>query len=350
MKTHRPFNGLTNHGLTNHGLTERRRYLAVLPITLLLVLLTSGYAQRFIFATDRDYIESNDIQSELFLYDGGSQLRLTRTLDQSEYDAALSPDGTWLAYAALTDETAQTWEYQVRGLDDDTILVRFPISGSAEMTRPAGGFPIRWIDNERFVGQVADNDFDWSVVMFDRDGESMVLSRGYGMALSPDRTTLATDRDGTVYLLDLTGDDDALPLAAGTPLSWLDDETVMVFRDEAIELLDVTSAESEVLHDGLGYSFDLLWNRERSYYAVLGVRFEQPYVLVYSPDHRLVSSRDLIGLVNEIAWLGSDTLLFASQVEEDVFILSLDLTGRETILINSFGSDFAPVAAPQASF
>lgn len=314
----------------------------------MMLVATSGHAQRFVFATDRDFVESTVIlQSELFLYDDGSQLRLTRTPEQSEYDAAVSPGGDWLVYAVLVDEATQAWEYQVRAIDDETIVARFPVNDEAtDMTRPAGGFPLRWADNARFVAQTADADFDWSVVRFNRNGDSTPLAQGYGVALSPGSSQLATGRDGVSYVIDVESGDEAR-LADGTPLGWYDDDGVLIFRDDAVYLVSAADGSEALLHDDLGYSFAFAWSPARRYYALLGVRFEQPYLLVYNPDHELVSSRDLAGAVNDISWLDDSTMLFSTQLGEDSLVLSIDLTGRETVLVESFGSDFAPLALPQ---
>lgn len=341
---------MTKRPARARSVTRTARRGAGLIVLAIMLAATTGYAQRFIFATDRDFVESTAVlQSELFLYEDGSQLRLTRTPDQSEYDAAVSPDGNWIAYAVLVDEVTRAWEYQVRAIDDETIVARFPVNDEGlDMTRPAGGFPLRWADDERFVAQTADANFDWSVVRFNRNGDSTTLASGYGVALSPGSSRLATGRDGESYLIDI-GSGDEVRLADGTPLGWYDDDGVLVFRDDAVYLVSTADGSETLLHDDLGYSFAFAWSPARRYYALLGVRLEQPYLLVYDPDHALVSSRDLAGAVNDISWLDDDTLLFSAQLGEDSLVLSIDLTGRETVLVESFGSDFAPLALPFTS-
>src|SRR5690625_1302 len=192
---------------------------AVLLLTAVLLSLFTAAAQEFVFTSNRLpagtlAVDGSRLpQNELFLYRGGSELRLTATLDEEEWDPAVSPSGRYLAYVVShgvpdwsTDAPAPelSWSLRIMDLEDHLVLEEWPVPAADGHTRPAGGFGIGWYPAEdalllQHPGPAADNVTITRFTVGEEKPE--VLTRGRGAWLDLARGWILTTIDsyGTAY-------------------------------------------------------------------------------------------------------------------------------------------------------
>lgn len=322
---------------------------------LVVTLLTFAHAQEFVFVSDRVYrsLQAYDgyfwRQNDLFLYRNGSELRLTRTPELAEYDPTPTASGSRVAYAVKpTDEPPGSghwdfrWQYRVieTPLGREVARWDMPNAETLALTRPAGGFIIRWLDEDTFFAQVPDAEWNWEVHQFSiSTGEHQFVTRGYGIALSPDKRWLATERNGISYVLELsTGQE--IALAAGEPLGWLDAQHLFVARPDALYLVELeTERETQLFnYYGLYYSFTV--SPDAKHYAFTLHQDDSWYVFILDNAHHEVLSYSYPNHVEQPDWLDSERLVFGLMASDNSMIVLLDVRGNDPILVDSQGFDY----------
>lgn len=328
-----------------------------------LFLFSRTHAQSFVFLSDRlpraeaartsGYAQQTDV----FLYRDGSELRLTNTDGASEYDAVPSPTGALLAYvtvdlAPVADVPApfapQGWHVEVLDLLTLRVVARWQIDNTVGMTRPAGGFQLRWLPGEQaLLGQVPTTDGRWEVHRFDRGfPRSTRLAEGFGIVLDASGTRFATERAGVVYAVDVTTGDPVttapVAVAAGTPLGWVDDEVLIALPEGMIRASPTSSGVFDVFAFPGNYG-ELAWSPDGAHYAVVLHQDGSWFVIVATREHRFVEDYQLPGPVEGLDWLADDAMVFSVERESTHFgIAALRLDGYDPVLVDSWADDFGP--------
>jgi hypothetical protein len=323
---------------------------------LLLSLLGSGSAQRFVFSSDRIRQEMtsplSEAQNDLYLFDAGSEIRLTSTPDQAEYDPSPSPDGQLIAYASTnfiagaTDfEASWAWRYQVIDLAGRE-LASWDLPGGENTFRPAGGFDIVWQAGSRsFLAQGYDSAGAWEILHFSLgEAGSVPLAKGFGIVQSNDGRFLVTMRDGAVYVIEIaTGLESAL--GEGYPLGWTPDSSaVFLERNFALLLVPPASPDRHKVVGDSGPYLALDWSPGRSAYAYTIVH-EDGTSAVFFHDQRntFQGSFGVEGSVDSFDWLDDERLVFElAPSPEERLIGVIDRSGNVVVLVDSAGEDQTP--------
>ncbi|UCH27186.1 MAG: hypothetical protein JSV66_05970 [Trueperaceae bacterium] len=325
-------------------------------ILVLLSLLGSASAQRFIFSSDRIRQEVasplSEAQNDLYLFDAGSEIRLTSTPDLAEYDPSPSSDSQLVAYAStdfiagVTDyEASWTWRYHVIDLNGRE-LASWDLPGAENTFRPAGGFDIFWLpDRSGFLAQGYDADGAWEIHRYFLDQtDSIPLTKGFGIVPSADGRFVVTMRAGESYLVEIeTGLETSL--GEGYPLGWAPDGgAVFLERNFALLLVPPTSPERTKLIGDTGPYLALAWNPTRSAYAYTTVH-EDGSSAVYFHDRRntFLGSYGVEGLADSFDWLDDERLVLEwLPSSEEHLIAVIDRSGNIAVLVDSAGSDQTP--------
>lgn len=319
-------------------------------LVMLILILGTTQAQHFVFVSDRGLqsFQANEegrfpVQSDLFIYRDGSEIRLTRTTDQSEYDPSPSPDSQLLAYAVThvdhSDET-RSWSYRVIDLPLGREVASFDIARSTGETRPAGGFQITWLDSTQFLAQVWGSAHDWEIHRFTLGNvDSEFIARGFGIALSPDKQRLVTEFNEMVKVVDIQTGEHTLQ-AAGTPLAWYDDTQIFVTRPDSLMLLDTDSQSLSQLANYLGWYYDLRVSPDQLHYAYVSEYEDAWYVTIVNRNHDEVAERSFISYVTGLEWLTSDQLILTLYEGEKSKLVVLDFLGNAPYLVDSAGYDY----------
>lgn len=342
-------------------MTDAKR---IFPFALIaLIVFSSAHAQSFVFLSDRlpragaERITGYAQQTDVFLYRDGSELRLTHTDDASEYDAVPSPSGTLLAYvrvdlSPVADVPAAPaplgWHIEVLDLVTLRIVDRWQIDGSTGMTRPAGGFQLRWLpDEQALLAQVPTAPDAWEVHRFDRGvPRSTRLTEGFGIVLDAAGSRFATEHDGVVYALDVTtGADEAtvpVAVAAGTPLGWAGEEVLIALPEGMVRVSPTESGVVDVFAFPGDYGA-VAWSPDGAHYAVVLQQDGYWFVIVANRDNGFVEDYQLPGPVEGLDWVADDTLVFAVEREATHFgIATLRLDGYDPVVVDSWADDFGP--------
>jgi hypothetical protein len=308
-------------------------------------------AQHFVFVSDRGLqsFQANEegrfpVQNDLFIYRDGSEIRLTRTTDQSEYDPSPSPDSQLLAYAVTHvnhyDET-RSWSYRVIDLPLGREVASFDIARSTGETRPAGGFQITWLDNTQFLAQVWGSGNHWEIHRFTLDNaESEFVTHGFGIALSPDKQRLVTEFNEMVKVVDLETGEHTLQ-AAASPLAWYNDTHIFVTRPDSLMLLDTDSQSLNQMASYLGWYYDLRVSPDQTHYAYVSEYEDTWYVTIVNRNHEEVAERSFISYVTGLEWLTSDQLILTLYEGERSKLVVLDFLGNAPYLVDSAGYDYS---------
>ncbi len=315
-----------------------------------LLVLGSVKAQHFVFVSDRglrSFEAAEDglfyLQNDLFIYRDGSEVRLTRSLGESEYDPSPSLDASRIAYAVtpVGNREDATWEYRVLELPLGRPLAAWPIPHSRGMTRPAGGFPIVWLDEQSFLAQVPDSAWNWEIHRFSVGRpDSERIASGFGIHLSPDRTQLATEHNGLTRIVDLASGE-SRSLAAGEPLGWHDNERVFVARPDRLSLLDVASEALQDVFTYFGRYYGLRHSPSRAHYAYINEQGGTWYVSFVSSEHGELGEQSFANPVLALEWLNEERVVLTIEEMDGTKLALLDFAGNAPYLINRNGHDFA---------
>ena len=314
-------------------------------------------AQEFVFVSDRVLRSLERIdgsfysQSDLFLYRNGSEIRLTFTADAAEYDPIPSPDGQFIAYAVtdlvhpVDDDADWQWRLEVIDLLLRRTQASWKMPNSEGITRPAGGFAIAWLEDGRsFLAQVPGEGSQWEVHRFSiGQPESEMVARGFGVVTSPDGAYVATARNGITYAIDLAKGEEVV-LAAGDPLGWNGNDTLLIARTDAVTEVDVTSQRADLVADYFGQYYGLRWNPARDLYAYILEQNETWYVTIARADHQEVETYSFTSFVETLDWLSDEHLVLSLERDGASALALLDLFGNDPIIVDSIGSDHSPRA------
>ncbi len=319
-----------------------------------LVVLTGAMAQRLVFVSDRaDALSLR--QGELFLFDDGSELRLTSTPELAEFDPSPSPDGGLIAHAATsflsgvsTFDDSWSWQYRVVDLSG-RLREAWPLPGGDDSFRPAGGFAIAWLpDGRSFLAQGLDAAGNWEVHRFVLGARRTVrLAQGFGIVPSPDGSRFATSRNGIIYLVEVaTGNEQVF--AGGTPLGWTSDGLELLF-EQNLALLRAPASDPEAVRfvGDSGPYLELRYRRDGGRYAYTTVHEGRSAVFFHDADHRYLGSFDVGGFVESFDWLDDERVVLELVLPTGarrIDVLGSD--GVQLTLIDSAGDDGAPRVLP----
>lgn len=309
--------------------------------------------QRVIFTSDRADPRAVR-QNEIFVYDRGSELRLTDTPVWAEYDPVPSPDGAWIVTAATNFLYGFTsfddeWSWRYVLVDENGRQHQsWSLEGSSGSFRPAGGYQIAWLpDGRSFLANAYDDTGDWRVVRYVLDSaQTIALGQGYETVLHPDGERFATSHNGIIYLVEIaTGE--RTTLAGGRPLGWSADGSELIF-EQGTTLFRARPEDPDrlrILGDAGPYvSLRNAPGGER--YAVASIAGEASSIVFYDADHELAQSWLLAESVVALEWL-DDAWLVIELVDPDgrrLELLSID--GDRIPFVDSFADDASPRVLP----
>jgi len=328
-----------------------------LVISLALLSGAFGVAQEFVFVSNRLKAEPEVgpsgqalHQNELFLYRDGSQIRLTFTPEEDEWDPQPSPFGRFLAYVVndkVTDWAAEDiqldWNWHLRILDLETLLVLedWQLPDSTGTSRYAGGFDIAWTEDEStlFVQLPGGQDSGRIGMVEVGNPDVSVIGRGFGVALSRQGGIATTADAFATYIEPVTLQ--PYPLVAGEGIGWVGTDMVIGGEDR-LSLFDPIAATETVLSDFSGYYMYFVSTSDGSRHAwlrydageegtlitVVDAGFEMVTAWVY-PDH-----------VSRIEFMDEDTLLLTAMAGSNFIISAVRIsTHLEHQLVSSLGFD-----------
>lgn len=330
---------------------KHRKPLSGLVLTLVL-LFTAANAQDFVFASNRLRAEPATgpsgtplHQNDLFLYRNGSEIRLTFTPTEDEWDPQPSPSGRYLAYLVndtiidwTADELPQTWNWLVRIMDLETglTLEEWPIPRAAGSTRVAGGFDIAWSPDENaLLAQGFHDDGHGIIFRFEvGNPEPVSLTRGLGVFLHPELAWFATTQDGFVTVIDpLSGNQ--YPLEAGEALGWLGDE-VIVGGDDRLKLMNPVTAEETRLDSTNDYYPVFVTSPAGTRHAWISYARDSAGTVITVVD----SSFDRLAswlyndFIDSLVWLDEESLIVNGMLGDNLAITQVRVEdGAEIVLV-----------------
>lgn len=337
-----------------------KRFVNTLSVGIILLFMAAN-AQEFVFVSDRllrfDHaIVEGDyhLQSDLFIYRSGSEVRLTRTPDQDEYDPMPSPDGRLVAYAAQdalhpAGEQTWAWRFEVIDLLLGQRLASWELPNSRDMTRPAGGFSITWLpDSHGFIAMVPRGNDAWMIHQFTLgESDSTLLADGASPVLSPDGRYLAF-ANPRIGIFDIKRGEHVMWTAGDHPLGWFDDTHLFVASPEMLELVDITTGERQQLFDYYGLYGTLAWSPSGRHYGFSLLQDDAWYLIIANRNHKSDNYVQLNGQLFSFDWLKNDTLVYSFMTSaDDLAIASIDLAGNNPILVDSHMNDFDARAIPR---
>lgn len=327
------------------------RHLVVFTVVLSFV----SFAQSFVFVTDRvaplnaDWNEPEQRQTDIFLFEDGSEVALTHTNTLSEYDPTPSPDGRYLAYAESdfvypNDFESSSWHYVVLDLVSKQEVARFDMPNAVKTFRPAGGFMITWkADSSGFFAQVSSSDYFWDIYEFSLlSMKARFVGSGFGIALNDVSDRLATTQDGFVKLIRLHNGAE-WRIIAGEALAWLGLDLV-VAQENSLFLIKQRGGGEE-LFDFLGFYTAIAFDKTKSRYAFTLLQEDQWFVVLATAEHELIAKQSVDGLIDSLVWLEDSLLVAYLPNSEAQFVISeLTLDGRFRPLVASQADNFFPKA------
>jgi len=285
-------------------------------------------AQRFVFTSDR-FSPLTVSQYDLFLYDDGSELRLTHTPDLAEYDPSPSADGNFIAYAATTFIASVTsyddsWQWSYHVIDDrGQEVANWKLTGLDNDFRPAGGFDITWLgDNRSFLAQTLDEEGNWEVRRYLIDAQDPeLLAKGFGIELNPDGLRFATARGGTTFLIDILSGQET-PLLECTPLAWTPDgRDLYLAQDKSLLRVPLADPEAKQLVSDSGPYLDFHWSPDHRQYAYTTSQDGTSAVFFHDADDTFLVSFELDGFAEDFDWLDDETLLLELARDTDEHLI-----------------------------
>lgn len=336
------------------------RVLAILCFVFTLMFFTNSQGQDFLFLSDRvpriDPFDAEDSyvgQVDVFMYREGSEVRLTYTDTESEFDAVPSPDGRYMALASSSfvypvELEASSWHYYVI----DTLLGRrvasFEMPNSEGTLRPAGGFQITWLaDGSAFLAQVPSSDFMWQIHKFDLESQtSEFLMDGFGVVLNDDATRLASSEEGQVKVLDLASGE-IFDVIEGSPLAWTQDNHLLITQPNSFRLMDGVLRNGQEIFDFFGFYSGFKWSPARSNYAFVLAQQESWFVVAVEANHAFMNEFEIEGVIDSLDWLSETELLVSYLKSEDDFaIAKLNLDGSVHTIVDSWVHDYGVRVSP----
>lgn len=333
----------------------------LLRAAMLLSLFTAANAQEFVFTSNRLAAETRAAdgsrlpQNELFLYRDGSELRLTVTPDEEEWDPAVSPSGRYLAYVVshgVPDWTMDapvpelSWSLRIMDLEDGFILEEWPLPDANGHTRPAGGFSIAWYPAEdalllQHPGPGADNA---TITRFAVGNEKPeVLTRGRGAWLDLARGWILTTIDSYATAYDpLSGANHTL--LQGEALGWHWSGAVVATPGRLL-LIDPVTAARTILSalPGDYQLFQQSPDGDRAAWVRNNFSIPAVFVGIAETDDWTISEYLLDDYVESIAWLDSETLVISHIDGEYFTISSLNLSEGDLLpLVATFSDSMGP--------
>lgn len=315
-------------------------------------LAASGAAQDFVFVSNRlpaepPVSDSGQLmrQNELFRYEDGSEIRLTFTPSDNEWDPQPSPSGRYVAYYAndtvvdwAAAELPDTWDWYLRILDLESglLLEEWLLPDSAGSTRMAGGFQTAWLPDESgLYAQVMDAGHDGLIARFTIGSPTaMAVSRGTGLHLDAARGWLATALDGYATVIDpFSGNQ--YPLVLGEPLGWVGDQLV-VGGAGPLMLMDPVTAERNVLDSSADYYPFFAVSPAGSRYVWLSYSLDSTGTRLVVTDGNFapVASWLRADYIESAHWLDEGTLLLTGMLADTMAITRLDVSeGFETDVV-----------------
>lgn len=327
--------------------------------------MSSATAQEFLFVSDRlpaepAYGASGNAlrQNELFLYRDGSEIRLTFTPDEAEWDPAPSPSGKYVAYVVndtIIDyqavEWPETWNWSVRLMELETglLLEEWPLPGTSGIERVAGGFSIAWYpDEQSLLVQALAPDLSGLVALLERgDPEPRILGRGFGVSLDPERGWFATSVDGHATVFDpISGHQ--YPLRAGQPLGWAGTDLV-IGGPEMLSVYDPVTAEQVILDEGTDYYYSQFTvSPDGLNYAWIRYSYGAGSVItVASSDLSERTSWQTPDYAAELRWLDDSSLLLTGIVDGSLALSRVSADGSASwVLVGTRSDNFNAVPMP----
>ncbi len=321
-----------------------------------------SFAQSFVFVTDRvarlntEWSEPQQRQTDIFLFENGSQIAITQTDALSEYDPTPSPDGRYLAYAESNfvypnDFESSSWQYVVIDLVSKQELARFEMPNAVKTFRPAGGFIITWkADSSGFFAQASSSDFSWDIYEFSLleseliEPELSFVSSGFGIVLDDAGGRLATTQDGFVKLIRLDNGVERR-IIAGEAFAWLGSD-LLVAQENSLRLIK-QSGGGEVLFGFSGFYTAIAFNAAKSRYAFVLLEQDQWFVVLANSEHELIARYPVEGLIDSLVYLEDKLLVAYLPNSEAQFVISeLTLEGTLRPLVVSQADNFSPKAIP----
>ncbi len=323
----------------------------------------TSFAQSFVFITDRvprsnaDWNELDQRQTDIFLFEEGSQIAITQTDALAEYDPTPSPDGRYLAYAESNFVYPNTfesssWQYVVMDLVSKQELARFEMPNAVKTFRPAGGFIITWkADSSGFFAQASSNDFSWDIYEFSLleseliEPELSFVSSGFGIVLDDSGDRLATTQDGFVKLIRLDNGVERR-IIAGEAFAWLGSD-LLVAQENSLRLIK-QSGGGQVLFDFFGLYTAFALSEDKSHYAFALLQQDQWSVVVVGEEHVFSANLSIEGLIDSLTWSAGKLLLSYLPASASHFVIAeLALDGSLKPIISSQADNFTPKAIPQ---
>ena len=336
----------------------------IATVLLCLAFTAGAAAQSFVFVSNRLAADpeigpsgAQLSQNELFLYEDGSEIRLTFTPGQDEWDPAVSPSGRYLAYVVSdriidwdAPDLPASWSWQLRVMDLDSrlLLEQWQLPSGSDTTRPAGGFDIAWSADEQglFVqGTDAQHEGLIARVTVGDDGVETV-GRGVGIELNPGLGWFATTLDGYATVIDpLYGA--SYPLVMGEAVAWLGDRLVVGGMGPLL-LIDPITAERVTLGPDGGYYAQFVTSPDGSRHAWLRYTLEDngTVVTVTDANFRTVDSWSQ-DYVADVRWLDDETLLLAGMEGGRMTLSSVRLEDRmRHVLVGTLSDNMLPEVMP----
>lgn len=330
-----------------------------------LTLVASAMAQEFLFVSNRLRAEpevgasgATLYQNELYLYRDGSEIRLTVTPDQNEWDPALSPSGRHVAYMVndtvidwAADELPETWNWYLRIMDLESgmLLEEWLVPEAAGTTRMAGGFGIAWYaDEQSLLVQVLDQAHEGSIALFEVGvAEPRILARGVGASLDAATGWFATTMDGYVTVVDPSSGA-SYPLVMGEVLGWLGDQ-VVVGGQGPLMLFDPVSATRTELATAGDYYTSFAISPDGSHYAWLHYLTSGTVITVADSEFEPLAEWLYPDYVASVSWLDDDVLLLSTMMQDRLVISEMRISdGAEYVLVSSFNDSFLPELKPES--
>ena len=335
-------------GFMPQRLAADRRRLGV-AMVLVLALGVTATAQQVLFVSDR-YDPRTVRQSDVYLYDDGSTLRLSDTPAWAEYDPAPSPGGDAFAVAATnflfpitSYDDAWSWRYVVFD-DEGRQQDAWSIDGSTGMFRPAGGFQIAWLpDGRSFLANAYDEFGDWQVRRYVVDSrQTILLGPGYEIAVHPDGERFATSHNGIISLVEIASGERRV-FAGGRPLAWTPDGTELLFEQAGAlyRATEESPARRRVVGDGGPY-VALRFAPDGGRYAVASVAGSGSSVAFYAATHELIDRWPLAASVVAFDWLDDEWLVLEIADAAGLRLELLAVDGSRAPFLDSFGDDASP--------
>ena len=315
-------------------------------------LLSTAAAQEFVFASNRLRAEpatgpsGNPLhQNELFLYRDGSEIRLTFTPDEDEWDPQPSPSGRFLAHFVndtiidwSADELPETWNWLVRIMDVESRLTveEWTIPSAAGSTRVAGGFDIAWHPDETaLLAQGFEADGDGVIFRFEAGNpEPVNLGRGLGVHLHPETGWFATMQDGFVTVID-PASGNSYPLEAGEALGWHGDDVIVGGQDR-LKLMNPVTAEQTALDASNDYYpvFVSSPSGDRHAWISYGNASAGTVVTVVDSQFKELASWHYNDFIDSLVWLDEESLLVNAMLGDNLAIMQVRVEdGTEFVLV-----------------